>query len=273
MENSKVKAIILAAGKGERLRPLTDNLPKCMVKLFGKNLLQWQLDTFRSCGINDITVVTGYKNEKIGFSGIKYYKNPDYESTNMIETLFCAYDQIEGSVIVSYGDIIFEKKNLKKLIESKNDISVVIDSKWKRYWQVRFDDPLDDAESLIINNEGFIQNIGQKVVNYSEIQGQYIGLMKFQNDGIKNLKNFYKDSKKKSQSGVNPLNPSIPFEKSFLTDLLQGLILAGYKIKAIPIHNGWLEVDSIQDYNVYKKLKEEGNLEKFISLDKIGNET
>ena len=89
---SDIKGIILAAGEGKRLKHLTKNCPKCMVRLFGKSLLQYQIETFRKCGIKDITVIKGHKGEMINFSGIKYYDNKDYKSTNMVETLFCAED-------------------------------------------------------------------------------------------------------------------------------------------------------------------------------------
>jgi L-glutamine-phosphate cytidylyltransferase len=242
----------LAAGEGKRLRPLTDDTPKCMVKLLGKSLLERQIATYHSCGVDDITVVTGYKNNKINFDGINVVQNVKFDTTNMVETLFCARQNISHSTIISYGDIIFQKNILEELVKSTHDISVVIDLDWKKYWELRFDNPLDDAESLIIDSNGFITDIGQKTQDLSNIQAQYIGLMKFQNNGIKNLLNFY-DKTKNNSTKVNPLNPNIPFEKSYLTDLLQGLIKSGYKIKAIPIRNGWLELDSMNDYNIYEE--------------------
>jgi len=63
----------------------------------------------------------------------------------------------------------------------------------------------------------------------------------------------------------NPLNSNLPFEKSYMTDLLQGLIMAGYSLKAIPIENGWLEVDSLNDYNIYEKMLKDNTLSKFFS--------
>ncbi len=257
-----MNSIILAAGEGKRLLPLTTNSPKCMIKLFGKSLLERQITTYYSCDITDITVVTGYKNDKINLEGINIVQNKKFDTTNMVETLFCARKNLLNSTIISYGDIIFQKNILEKLIESTHDISVVIDLDWKKYWDLRFDNPLDDAESLIVNSNGFITDIGQKTQNFGNIQAQYIGLMKFQNDGIKNLVNFYDESKNNSTK-VNPLNPNLPFEKSFMTDLLQGLIKSGYKIKAIPIRNGWLELDSLDDYNIYEEKFKSGELSNF----------
>ena len=90
--------------------------------------------------------------------------------------------------------------------------------------------------------------------------------MKFQNLGIKNLIDFYEKSKISSKDGTNPLNPQLPFEKSYMTDLLQGLIDNNFKIRGIPIENGWLEVDSINDYELYKKMHEDNQLSSYFSI-------
>lgn len=248
-----MNSIILAAGEGKRLRPLTENKPKCMIKLFGKSILQWQIDAFTKCGISDISVVTGFKNNVIQIPKLHYYKNENFSTTNMVETLFCAKEKLEGSVIVSYGDIIFEQSILKKLMTSNYPISVVVDMNWRKYWKMRFCEPLSDAESLILDDQNYILDIGQKTQDYDNIQAQYIGLMKFQNEGLDILKKFYNMSKEQAKSGINPLNHNIPFTQSYMTDLLRGIINYGYKVKAIPVNNGWLEIDSIQDYNLYQE--------------------
>ena len=93
-----MNVIILAAGKGERLKPLTNETPKCLVKLFGKSLLDWQIETFRKLGISDITIITGYKNESINYSNTKKIVNARFDSTNMVETLFCAKDELKNDL-------------------------------------------------------------------------------------------------------------------------------------------------------------------------------
>jgi L-glutamine-phosphate cytidylyltransferase len=262
-----LKVIILAAGEGKRLRPLTDDRPKAMVKLFGMSLLERQINTFRECGINEIIVVTGYKDETIDLKNIKKYKNFDYASTNMVETLFCAENEMDEQIIISYGDIIFEKKVLTSLINSDEDYSVVIDKNWRKYWESRFTDPLIDAESLILDSMNNIIEIGQTTKNIDDIQGQYIGLMKFQGSGLKFLRNFYQKTKEEAKkTGENSLNSNIDFKKSYMTDFIQGLINAGCKIKAISINNGWLELDNNDDYKIYNKMYEDGKLSEFIEL-------
>lgn len=260
-----MKAIILAAGEGSRLKPLTDTKPKCLVELFGKPLITYTVELFQKYGILDITIVTGYLSHMIQIPNVSYRNNKNYGSTNMVETLFCAKDKLENSVIISYADIIFQKNILEKLINSQDDISVVIDSNWEEYWKLRFENPLDDAESLILDEHNYIINIGKKTQKKSDIQGQYIGLMKFQNNGLDNLVDFYESAKNLSIQGINPLNSFLPFEKSYMTDLLQGLIDKGNKIKAILVHNGWLEVDSINDYELYNKMNQNGSLSPFFN--------
>jgi len=132
-----LKAIILAAGEGKRLRPLTNNIPKCMIKLFNKSIIERQIENFRINGIQDITIVTGYCGNMIKFDNVKTYHNSNYNSTNMIETLFYAEPEMTDDVIISYGDIIYEKKVLQKLIESKEEYSVIIDKNWYNYWKMR----------------------------------------------------------------------------------------------------------------------------------------
>ena len=262
-----MKVIILSAGEGKRLRPLTNEQPKCLVNLFGKSLLQWQLQVFHNLGITDITIVKGYLGNKINLPNMTYFQNLNYNTTNMVETLFCAREKLDGTVIVSYGDIIFEQSVMKKLMSSDDDISVVIDKNWKSLWNARFDNPENDAESLLLNEDGFITNIGQKIKNLDDIQGQYIGLMKFQNEGVQNLIDLYDSAKKNSSKGKNILNSNIPFEKSYMTDLIQGLINNNSRVASVPISGGWLEVDSINDYNLYQKKYTDNTISEFIDLD------
>ena len=96
-----MRAIILAAGEGKRLRPLTNEKPKAMIEIGDKSLLQHQIDVFRECKINDIVVITGYLSDRINFKNIIFLKNEKFDKTNMVETLFCARDFMKDSVIIS----------------------------------------------------------------------------------------------------------------------------------------------------------------------------
>ncbi len=261
-----MKAIILAAGEGTRLRPLTGEKPKCLVSLFGKTILEWQINVMKQCGIDEIVIITGYKSEKLQNFPAKIYYNKKYDSTNMVESLFLASEEFNSPLIVSYGDIIYEKKVLKSLIDSPYDISIVVDKKWERYWKKRFEDPLSDAESLILKNNQVLE-VGKSVNSLDQICGQYIGLMKFQNSAIETIKNHYLQKKSEAKNGINPLNNLLPFEKSYLTDFLNSMIDENIQIHAIPINNGWLELDTISDYELYNELYKNDELSTLIELD------
>ena len=95
-----LKAIVLAAGQGNRLKPLTDEKPKCMVELFGKSLIEHQINAYRSCDISDINIVSGFRNDSLIISNVRYFSNGYYETTNLIDSLFCAEEIINGNVLV-----------------------------------------------------------------------------------------------------------------------------------------------------------------------------
>ncbi len=132
-----LKAIILAAGKGSRLGKLTENIPKGMLKIGDKTLIERQIEIYRNCNVDDITIVTGYKSEKIQFSGVNYIKNYDFTVTNMNESLFCASKKFSDSVIISYTDIIFEPKIIQQMLESSADIGIAVNLNWKTNYEGR----------------------------------------------------------------------------------------------------------------------------------------
>lgn len=79
-----MKAIILAAGRGSRMKGLTDQKPKCLVELRGKTLLEWQLKALREAGVSEIAVVTGYRRELLAAYGLTEFHNPRWAETNML---------------------------------------------------------------------------------------------------------------------------------------------------------------------------------------------
>ncbi len=236
-----MKAIILAAGEGKRLMPYTSGIPKCMVNVGGRPLIEYQIDVLKRSGINDIIIVKGHHANKIKIIGTKTFTNKRYYETNMVSSLFCAESELNGDVIISYGDIVYSDSILKKLIKSKHNISVAIDLEWKRYWMERFENPLDDAETLKLSSGGRIIEIGQKPKSLEEIEGQYIGLMKFSSQGIRSLKNiFYKSKELKQIQNKN-------YKNAFMTDLLQSLIDEGINVWPVNIQGEWVEVDTVKD--------------------------
>jgi len=237
----KPKVILLVAGEGKRLRPYTLDRPKCMVEVDGISLIDRQLAVLKAEGLEDIVMIGGYKADMLKRDGVKLKINPRYYETNMVWTLFCAEDELDGEVIVSYGDIIYSRDILQALLKSDTDIAVTIDKEWESYWRTRNEDPLDDAETLKLREDGTISEIGQKPKSICEIEGQYMGLMKFSTEGVKHIINvFYTAVENGELLGKD-------VENSYMTDLLQAVINSGHPITAIPVYGGWVEVDTVDD--------------------------
>ncbi|WP_068547766.1 NTP transferase domain-containing protein [Thalassotalea crassostreae] len=256
------RVLILAAGEGTRLRPLTNDKPKCMVPLLGTSLVERQIACLKRQGITDIHIATGYRAEQIETLGYPTSLNPRYNQTNMVSTLFCALDFIEqeGDLIIAYGDIVYDDINLTTLLESDGEIALMIDKKWRDLWSLRLENPLEDAETLVMNDAGYVTELGKKPENYDRIQGQYTGLIKISADKISDFVAFYK------QLDRNASFDGKDFDNMYMTSFLQSLIDAGWKTKAALVNNGWLEIDSVDDLEEYESLAKQGKLDKFYKV-------
>lgn len=128
-----MKAIILASGIGKRLRPLTNDIPKPLIKINDKTILGYQLDILEKCNIKNVILTTGHFEEKIKRYVVEKYKdfnfsfvlNPQYDTTNYIYSLWLTKDLIDDDIILFHGDLIFTEKLLKKLIKiDGNTVSI-----------------------------------------------------------------------------------------------------------------------------------------------------
>ncbi|MBI4053509.1 MAG: phosphocholine cytidylyltransferase family protein [Candidatus Diapherotrites archaeon] len=263
-----VKAIILAAGMGTRLSKYTKDLPKGMLDFMGKPLVKWQVDVYKKMGVDDVIVIRGFAADKINFSGVRYYENKDFANTNMVETLFCAEKELEGEVLVSYADVLFEPKVLKKVLDSNADIGVTVDLAWKDYWTARLGSFELDTESLGFDDSGAITGLGTDSPPIEEIDGRYVGLLKFSKKGVEQARKVYHAGRKGFLG--KPWGPSGKvFQKAYMTDLLNKCIEAGNRVEAIRIERGWLEFDTNGDYEKMMQLEKAGGLKRFFDLNAL----
>jgi len=240
-----LNAIILAAGMGTRLKPHTNQIPKGMLILNGKSLLKWQIDTLRDCDIKDITIVTGFRSNKIHFPNITYFKNEHFNSTNMNETLFCARKKLDDSVLISYSDIVYEKKIIQQIQDFKGDFGIAVNSKWVEAHIGRKDQSLSEAENAVIENGRVIKirkNITKPASN--QILTEFLGLFKLSKNGCQIILEKY-DKLSKYHKGKFHNAPSL--KNAYLTDMIQDLIDSGYLIEPIFFEGKWYEIDTSQD--------------------------
>lgn len=245
-----MKLIILAAGQGVRLRPFTDNKPKCMVEIQGKPLLHHQLKSIRQCGVKrkDIALTAGYLQKALISPGIKQYRNDAFATTNMVATLFAAEEfmDISEDLIVSYGDIVYHPKVLEKLLATDGDLVVAADLDWYDLWKLRMANPLDDAETFKVNEVGKLIELGKKLDKREDAQAQYIGLIKISANKVFDfIKHFYAMDKTAIYDGKD-------FNNMYMTSLIQNLIDSGWNVRPALINGGWIEIDSVEDLQVYE---------------------
>jgi choline kinase/DNA-binding XRE family transcriptional regulator len=252
MSKLETKALIVAAGLGSRLQNLTENLPKCMLDFGGKTLLQRQIQAYNECNIKNITVIRGYKKEKINYKNLNYITNPDYKNNNILNSIFYAEKIINGNIIISYSDILFDTNVVKRLLESDHDISVVVDIDWQGYYVGRKDHPVSEAENVIFDSNNKVVKIGKISTQKEEVHGEFIGMIKLNNRGAEEFKkNFYRVKK---SYWDKPFQRAKTFQKAYLTDMIQELVDTGVKVHCVIIERGWKEIDTIEDYQ--KALKE-----------------
>ncbi|RAX57100.1 sugar nucleotidyltransferase [Helicobacter monodelphidis] len=254
------QALILAAGFGSRLMPLTQTIPKCMVKYRGHCIIDYEIQALEQAGIKHINVVGGYLYETLEqylqkkFHIQHFFRNPNYQSTNMVTTFFCARELLEfltennDDLIVSYADIVYSKTIVQNLLEADGDFKVIVDKQWKRLWEKRFDDPLSDAETLKLD-KGIITEIGKKPISYDDIHGQYIGLFYFSSSFLKKVLSFY------DSLDTSKFYDGKDIKNMYMTSLLQGLIEKYQNARAVEIQGGWCEIDFKSDLDIVIELQ------------------
>ncbi len=253
-ENTQV--IILTAGKGERLRPLTNHIPKSLLRLFGKTLLDHNIQALFSLGLTHVTLVTGHGHAHVPPHFHRVY-NASFETTNMAYSLLetgCV--DPDKNVLVLYGDCVYEVRILYSLLKSAHDIMLSIDQNWLSLWHLRFEDPLSDCETLRLEGD-YIVDIGKKPNHLLEMDGQYTGLFFIAKDCIENFQRVYHDLKQRTEDP----------KKLFLTDVFQHWIDQKNPLYAHRIQGGWLECDQHSDITLYETLFQQNKLKCFYHVD------
>lgn len=238
-----MRAVILAAGRGSRMKEKTDILPKCLTVLWGHTLLEWQIRAIRSAGISDIAIVTGYHAEEIKSrtADVTFFHNGEWMTTNMVATLIKAEPWLkEDACLVCYADILYEPAAIRALMDASEDAALLYNTDFLPLWKERFENPLEDLETFRLDGAGRLVDIGGRAADISAIEGQYMGLLRFTPAGWEKLR--------EKMAGRLPK----PLAEIDMTGLLSYVIKQGVRIQGIPYAGLWLEVDSPEDLAVYE---------------------
>lgn len=238
-----MKVIILAAGRGSRLGERTKDRPKCMCTLCGKTLIERCLDNLEKAGCNreDIGIVTGYKNEQFDLEGVTLFHNANWETTNMFFSLTMAKVWLEHEpCLVCYSDIVFSPNAAQALIASDSPLAITSYNNSWELWTERLENPLEDMETFCTDPNGRLLEIGKRPQSRTEVQGQYMGMIRFTPLSWAQV----------METVRHPMPK--PMEKLDMTTLLNCMLERGYQIDVIPTDDLWLECDTEDDILCYE---------------------
>ena len=245
-----MRAIILAAGRGSRLGTLTEDRPKCLVELANRSLIERQIVALHRGGATSIGVVRGYCAASINLPGVTYFDNNRWRDTNMVASLAtaAAWLRVEP-IIVSYSDIFYRHELIKDLVAAIGSLVIAYDRKWHALWAQRFQDPLSDAETFRIDIAGNLQEIGGKPTDLAEVEGQYMGLLKFTPPAWQWVEQTLAVLDAPTRDQLD------------MTGLLRRLLARSLPIATVATSGQWGEVDHASDLALYESMVREGVLQ------------
>ena len=248
-----MRAIILAAGSGLRLGQHTKDIPKALLDLNGKSILERQISLLREYGVNEIFVVTGYQREKHILKDIEYIFNPRYSETEQLASMMVARTKIFDDILVIFGDIVFDSQILQQILASDDDIAIAIDLDWEKSYNERPDNPKTLADKVLIDRKKILQ-ISAKVKSLdmkNQQIGEFLGIIKLSPNGSKIIIKKYEELEK---SHIGKFHDADSLERAKLVDILQELIDSKVDIFPIAISGKWCEIDTPKDLERARKI-------------------
>ena len=239
-----------------------------MVPLDGKPLLECQLKVLRTVA-DDIVIVRGYLSEAIDFPGVRTCENKNYCSTGIVGSLMSAREELDEDCLVCYSDIVYEPQVAEIAANCRSAIGVVVDVDYQDYWHARLDseqfpdDFEQDQESLCIDRAGKITALGDPHPREDQLDGRYVGLIRFSQAGGESFRQAHDELTDRFGESDQRWRHSASFRQASMTDMLQELIDRGQQVDAIPIKRGWLEMDTVEDYERYHQWVQDGSMQRF----------
>ena len=183
------KAIILSAGQGSRLGHLTDDRPKCLIEFNGRTLLDRQLDALAANGVEEVVVVTGFRDDQIEAAlkrrgdvgpSVRTVYNPFYKVADNLGSLFVAREEIAGDVLVWNGDTLVSEELMARVVGNRDQdgICVTIDRK---------DGYDEDDMKVVVDEAGRLHAIGKRL-DLADVNAESIGLLAFRGAGAQTFR-------------------------------------------------------------------------------------
>ncbi|MES1186106.1 MAG: phosphocholine cytidylyltransferase family protein [Myxococcales bacterium] len=242
--------MIIAAGRGSRLRNETDEIPKTLVEVMGRPMLEWILEAFESAGLKrkDVVFICGYRAEviKARYPEFTYVTNHDWQNNNILLSLLMAREYLGNGFVSTYGDIVYEGAVVQKLVKSKADIALGCDTAWRRRYVGRTQHPESDAEKLRADGKRVVEL--SRTIPSEQADGEFIGVMKLSAPGAAELNRAFDQAERTYSGGM--FREGRSFQKAYLIDLLSEMLEQGTPMQREDTLGGYMEIDTLQDLSM-----------------------
>ena len=257
------RAILIAAGRGKRLGPHTEDVPKCMVQVGARPILGWVWHAFRAAGIEELIVIRGYRGDVLETFAralvpqVRFVDNTEWQSNNVLLSLACARAFLDRPCLISYSDIVFTPAVAQAAAASDAEIALVIDREFRAIYRGRTQHPLEEGEVSDLMPDGSVARVGKRALPPSEAVGEYIGLTKLGERGAATVARAL-DALARHYDGRDhePFQRAASYRNAYLTDLWQDLIDRGIRLDPVLIAGSWREIDTEQDLDRARQLVE-----------------
>jgi len=242
-----VRAIVIGAGRGSRLGHNTDEVPKTLVEVMGRPMLDWILEALAAAGFTrkDVVFVCGYAEDVVRrrYPEFTFVRNEDWANNNILLSLLCAREHLKQGFVSTYADIVYDGAVVQKLAASRADISLGCDTAWRRRYVGRTQHPETDAEKLRADGDRVLEL--SRTIASEAAQGEFIGVMKLSAAGASSLCSAFDAAQARFDGGL--FREGRTFRKAYLIDLLQQMLEAGVPMERQNTAGGYMEIDTGQD--------------------------
>jgi choline kinase len=242
-----MRPIIIGAGRGSRLGPNTDDIPKALVPVMGRPMLEWILDALAAAGFarTEVVFICGYRADVVRarYPEFTFVENRDWERNNILASLLCAREYLTSGFVSTYADIVYRGSAVAKLVASPHDKVLVCDTDWRRRYVDRSQHPESDGEKMRAEGARVVE-LSRRIPS-EKASGEFIGVTKFTPEGARELAVAF-DAAREQWAGKS-WREGRTFERAYLIDLFQDMIERGSAFHRVDTHGGYMEIDTRED--------------------------
>ncbi|MFO0603850.1 MAG: phosphocholine cytidylyltransferase family protein [Polyangiales bacterium] len=252
-----MRPIIIGAGRGSRLGPRTDEVPKTLVPVMGRPMLDWILDALAAGGFSrrDVVFICGYRAEVVRarYPEFTFVDNRDWAHNNILLSLLCAREHLGDGFLCTYADIVYRPAIVRALMASAHDATLGCDTDWRRRYRDRSQHPESDGEKLLAEGDRVTRL--SRTIDPASASGEFVGVARFTADGARTFLDAFDAAR--AQYAGGPFREGRSFEKAYLIDLFQWMIERGAAFHRADTHGGYMEIDTLEDLAAAQRWWEE----------------